>query len=224
MRIRGQGKVGQLLETATGYLHPLEDGPVARDWLAQFERVHLEVGCGKGAFLTALAQVYPRELFIGLEMYTPIIARAAARASVLGLTNTLFVETHALKAAAFIPPETCDRIYLNFSDPWPRRRNEIKRLTHPRYLQVFETLLRPEGFIEQKTDNPDFFAWTLRSLERAGWRVTETIRDLPANESGALGVGGAEPRFFQTEYETRFRALELPISYLKAHPPVKGLH
>lgn len=215
LRIRGKEKVAHYLEQGAPLLHPRSLGPIPVSRLASHRRILLEIGCGRGAFLLKMAASHPEDLIIGLEKYTPIIARAAAIAASHGISNAVFLESDAAEAPDWIPQGRCDALYLNFSDPWPRRRNETKRLTHARFLAGYERLLAPGGRLEFKTDNADFFEWSIRSFRQAGWRTVDILRALPADEDGAeAGVA----RYVQTEYERRFRSLGQPIYFLCTIP------
>lgn len=207
--------MARYLEQGASLLHPRSLGPIPAAGFDPYRRVRLEIGCGRGSFLLKMAATHPDELFIGLEKYTPIIARAAAAAAARGVSNALFLELDAMEAAEWIPRRRCDALYLNFSDPWPRRRNEAKRLTHARFLAVYEQLLSPGGRLEFKTDNAEFFEWSIRSFRQSGWRAADLLRALPEDEDGA-GAGVA--RHVQTEYERRFRSLGQPIHFLCATP------
>jgi len=177
---------------------------------------YLEVGCGRGTFITTCAARQPEAQFIGLDKYTPIVARAASLAMERGLGNVRILDLDVEHALTVFAAGAFDGIFLNFSDPWPRRRNDRKRLTHPRLLDIMARLLRDGGVMEQKSDNAEFFAWSEEQLQRSGWRITSVTHDLSA--TGPEGDAGL-PRYVQTEYEERFRALGIPIHHLCAVPP-----
>lgn len=214
MRIRGKEKVPQMLADAAPLLHNPDVRMIANT--AEYTHLFLEVGCGRGAFITELAKRMPDALLIGVEKYTPIIARSAALAMSMGLTNVRFLDLEMDMAYGLLPANAFSGIFLNFSDPWPRRRNAIKRLTHPRFLSLYATLLRKDGTLSMKTDNQDFFEFTIASLQTAGWTLLRRERNLRTPET----VDGAfDPALIQTEYEMRFRAKGKPIYHLLAAPP-----
>ncbi len=213
MRIRGKHKVPGLLEQAGG----LMIDRASWRWLANRDRdcCFMEVGCGRGAFVCTLAAQNPADWFVAVDKYTPIVARAAAMAAQRKLTNVRFFDGDMEQLQEIVPAGSLDGIYLNFSDPWPRRRNERKRLTHERLLAFYQNWLKQDGFLELKTDNEVFFDWSLRQLERAGWRVAREERGLPAAPPPERAQ---EAAFIRTEYEEKFRAQNLAIYHLRAAP------
>lgn len=213
MRIRGQDKVAGLLEKAGGVILPADGDLLAA---ANGRPVCLEVGCGRGTFIAQLAGRHPEGFFLAVDKYTPVVARAAALAVDLGLANVRYVDGDLERLAQRLPAGAIDGVYLNFSDPWPRRRNEGRRLTHPRHLSLYRTWLKRFGTLSFKTDNEPFFDWSLRQFEKEGWGLVLTERDLPA-----FAPPGREddPAFIKTEYERKFRALGSPIFHLRATPP-----
>ena len=216
MRIRGRDKVPALLEMAAPILVDAEqDMVLPAGWLTGYDRLCLEVGCGRGAFICQMAGNAPNTLFVGFEKFLEIIARAAALATAHGLQNVRFIRTDAAKAEMVLPLHAFHVIYLNFSDPWPRRPNDIKRLTHQRYLQVYKKLLKADGWLEFKTDNAAFFEWSVGSFQKAGW----SVQAIDTNVSNTAPPGEEmSAKYAQTEYERRFRALGIPIRHLRAVP------
>ncbi|MCY0877212.1 MAG: tRNA (guanosine(46)-N7)-methyltransferase TrmB [Firmicutes bacterium] len=214
MRIRGKEKVPGLLEAAKPLLHDSGDGPLVIP--SGYERLYLEVGCGRGGFLSTCALRNPEAFFVGLDKYTPIVARAASLAMEKGLTNVRILDLDVERAVGILPIGAFNAIFLNFSDPWPRRRNAIKRLTHPRLLQIFSDFLAPGARLEMKTDNASLFAYSIEMLEASGWTLQSVTKALP--DTPAPGEEG-QFRYIQTEYEQRFRALGIPIGHLIATPP-----
>ncbi len=225
MRIRGKDKVPGLLAQAADLLIDPEtwSGPPDNAAGAQsdaksggrFTRQFMEVGCGRGAFVCTLAARQPGDWFIAVDKYTPIVARAAALAVERKLTNIRFFDGDLEQLRSVVPPRSLDGIYLNFSDPWPRRRNERKRLTHGRLLEIYQSWLKPGGFLEFKTDNEEFYTWSVQSLARAGWDLAREERGLPASPPPERAD---EAAFIQTEYEAKFRAQNLAIYHLRAMP------
>jgi len=214
VRIRGKEKVPGLLAAANHLMHEASAGmlPIPPHTTANY----LEIGCGRGAFITEYAMRRPDAFFVGIDKYTPIVARSAALAMDKGLTNIRILDLDIEYAQGILPERSFSGIYINFSDPWPRRRNDIKRLTHPRLLGVIAKLLTPEGTLEQKTDNAEFFAWSVDMLQRANFTLLSVTHRLPAHApADEMNL----PRYIQTEYEQRFRALDIPIHHLVAKPP-----
>jgi tRNA (guanine-N7-)-methyltransferase len=177
------------------------------NWRALFLRrkLRLEIGCGKGRFLTQLALKEPDVLFIGLEKVASVVVSAAEKAESMDLENARFIIGDARDLENFFSPGELEAIYLNFSDPWPSPRHWHRRLTHGSFLRVYGSLLAPGGLLELKTDNRPLFDFTLRELKSDGWTVVEASSDLPESEEDV-----------QTEYEARFRARGVPICRVKA--------
>ena len=185
----------------------------AGHWAEQFGRsapLHVEIGVGKGDFLTELAARHPEVNYVGLEAQQGVLYFAARKAAERGLTNVrLLVFDAARLTELFAPPEV-DRIYLNFSDPWPKARHAKRRLTSEVFLARYRTVLREGGEIRFKTDNTGLFAYSLETMEREGWRLTDVTHDLHA-------LGEADN--IMTEYERKFSARGAKIGRLVAHRP-----
>lgn len=215
MRIRGNDKISSYLERS-GALLELTPTSFDPSLAEEYAETRLEIGCGRGAFLAKMATQNPNVLFVGVEKFVPIIARAAALCASNDRNNVRFYRMDIGKALDVFPTGSFARIYLNFSDPWPKRRHEKHRLTHPRFLSIYEKLLAPFGVVELKTDNEPFFEWSLDSVGRAGWQLIEVDRSVA---DIAPQGNEHEGRFAQTEYETRFRGLGQPIFFLSTKPP-----
>lgn len=225
MRIRGKDKVPGLLAQAADLLIDPEtwSGPPGSkandrsdtDPDSQCAHHFMEVGCGRGTFVCTLAARKPQDEFIAVDKYTPIVARAAALAVARNLTNIQFFDGDLEQLQPIVPPRSLDGIYLNFPDPWPRRRNERKRLTHGRFLEIYQSWLKQGGFLEFKTDNEVLFDWSARSLQSSGWHMVREERGLPGSPPPERA---AEAAFIQTEYEAKFRAQNLAIYHLRAIP------
>lgn len=163
-----------------------------------------------------MATLYPERFFIGIDRVSSVIAKGAADAVEQNVTNLMYVIGDIADIATNIPNRGVERIFLNFSDPWPRRRTHERRLTHASKLRVYERLLGPDGVLEQKTDNADLFEWSVLSFQRAGW----TLRSIERNFSAGMpDPAYLSSKYVPTEYETKFRKDGLPIYYLQATPP-----
>ena len=180
-------------------------------WRALFGNdnpLHLEIGCGKGRFAIGMAELHPDVNFIAVEREEGALIMAAERCEEHPLPNLRFVSFDAAELREVFAPAEVDRIYLNFSDPWPPNRQRKRRLTWRAYLEVYDEILRQQGDLCFKTDNQRFFEWSLQeicqdlfsySLEaipEAGWRITEYTRDLHHSEMAEGNV--------MTEYEEKF--------------------
>ena len=215
MRIRGKAKVPALLQQADDWIHQEAAGMIHID-KERYTAACLEVGCGKGIFLSQLAEQNPDKLYIGVDKFVEIIARAAMQSASRQLPNVRVSMIDVERIETILAPTSIQTIYLNFSDPWPRRKNEKRRLTYPRFLDIYARILAPNGWLEMKTDNAELFAWSLQSFAKAGWTVSEAERALASTAPQGMEH---EARYVKTEYETRFRGLGVPICYLQARPP-----
>ncbi len=183
-------------------------------WRAEFGNqnpLRIEIGMGKGQFLLTLAQQNPDVNYVGIEKYSSVLIRALARQEELKLQNLRLIRYDAETIDELFADGEVNRIYLNFSDPWPKDRHAKRRLTSDRFLARYARILAPEGRVEFKTDNVDLFDFSLESAENCGWTLSEVTRDLhnsPAAEGNVM-----------TEYEERFSALGNPICRLVATPP-----
>ena len=179
----------------------------AGKWAEVFGRtapLHIEIGMGKGRFLMELAARNPDIDYIGIEKYSSVLIRAIQKMEENELPNVRFIRMDAEEIGEVFGPGEADRIYLNFSDPWPKDRHAKRRLTSRQFLERYEKILKPDGTIEFKTDNRPLFDFSLEELEPAGWQAQEVTFDLHQDE-----------RLMQnnvmTEYEARFSAAGNPI-------------
>jgi tRNA (guanine-N7-)-methyltransferase len=177
--------------------------------------LYVELGCGRGTFLSEVAQLYPRRHFIGVEGNTSIIYRAMQKTSGRGLTNVSFIPEYVNDIEEHFGRESIAGLYLNFSDPWPKDRHEKRRLTYAPRTEAYHRVLTQGGFAALKTDNEPFFDFSLQSFKAAGFEITAMVRDLYA-------ASGSEPRTLPpeaklpTEYETKFKAQGKKINYALA--------
>ena len=176
-------------------------------WAEAFGRkapLHIEIGTGKGRFLMELAALHPEIDYIGIEKYSSVLLRAIQKMEERELPNVRFIRMDAEEITEVFGPGEADRIYLNFSDPWPKDRHAKRRLPSRQFLNRYAQILKPEGTIEFKTDNRALFDFALEELEPAGWRAEEVTFDLHADERLMQGN-------VMTEYEERFSAAGNPI-------------
>ena len=175
-------------------------------WKAVFGNenpVHIEIGMGKGQFIMELARRNPDVNYVGIEKYSSVLIRAIEKRSQEDLPNLLFVRMDAEHIAEVFGPEEVDRIYLNFSDPWPKDRHAKRRLTSKEFLARYDQCLKKEGFIQFKTDNRPLFDFTLEQAAEANWQTNEVSYDLHHSEYVEGNI--------MTEYEERFSAQGNPI-------------
>ena len=200
---------GDLLEKAIAQAR--EAGKNIPDDLSQYQEpleldwsrpLYLEVGCGKGRFTAGLAKANPDALVVGLEIVPEAIVVAMERCA--DLPNAFFIRAGADQLPQFFAPGEVDRIYLNFSDPWPSNRHAKRRLTHGNFLKLYREILHPGGEIHFKTDNQGLFDFSVEELPRYGFTLSEVTRDL--HKDGPVGI--------MTDYEAKFHAQGIPICRL----------
>ena len=150
-------------------------------WQEVFGRqapLHIEIGMGKGQFLTALAAEHPDINYIGIEKFSSVLVRAVQKQNELELPNLRLIRMDADSITDVFAPGEVDRIYLNFSDPWPKERHAKRRLTSVEFLRRYENILAKDGHVEFKTDNQPLFEFSLEAAEEAGWKLLAVTRDL----------------------------------------------
>ncbi len=170
--------------------------------------LHIEVGMGKGRFITELAAAHPEINYIGIERYTSVLLKAVEKRSLLFLPNLYFLCVDARTLLDIFDEGEVDRIYLNFSDPWPKDRHAKRRLTSPQFMALYDRILAPEGQVEFKTDNMGLFDYSLESIPEAGWTITASTKDLHHSDMAEGNI--------MTEYEAKFSAMGNPICKLIA--------
>ena len=159
--------------------------------------IHIEIGMGKGQFIMTLAAQNPDINYVGIEKYSSVLVRALEKQEEEDLPNLFFIRMEAENIADVFAEEEVDRIYLNFSDPWPKDRHAKRRLTSAAFLDRYENILKPEGHVIFKTDNRDLFDFSLEQVELAPhWKLLNHTFDLHHSEYVEGNV--------MTEYETRF--------------------
>lgn len=168
----------------------------------------MEVGCGKGQFICELAKRDAQFNYIAVEKSSNVIVDAAEKAIAEGLTNVRFLRGGAEYLDNYIPARSVERIYLNFSCPFPKKSYASHRLTHRNFLGLYEKLLVPQGEIHQKTDNMQLFEFSICEFSQTGWGLKNVSLDLHASDFKGNIV---------TEYEKRFSDQGMPIYRLEAY-------
>ena len=159
--------------------------------------IHIEIGMGKGQFIMTLAKEYPEINYVGIEKYSSVLVRALEKQQEMELPNIKFIRMEAENIAEVFAPGEVARIYLNFSDPWPKDRHAKRRLTSVQFLQRYENILQKDGHLIFKTDNRDLFDFSLEQVEEAEhWILLNHTFDLHHSEYVEGNV--------MTEYEQRF--------------------
>lgn len=170
--------------------------------------IEIEVGMGKGKFIMELAGTHPNVNYIGIERYSSVLLRGLEKRAGLELNNIYFMCVDAASMADIFAPGEVSRIYLNFSDPWPKDRHAKRRLTSPAFMSVYDKILAPGGTVEFKTDNRELFEYSLESIPAAGWDILTHTFDL---HNSPMAEGNV-----MTEYETKFAGQGKPICKLTA--------
>lgn len=167
--------------------------------------IHLEIGCGKGDFIKGLSENYPKINYIGVERITNVIITALEKCEVL--ENVKFLNCDAQNLDWYLPTSSIEKIYLNFSCPFPKKAYANRRLTNKKFLEIYKKICIPNFTIEQKTDSVDFFNYSLEQYELAGYKVLFKTYDL-YSEDGLENV-----KKHQTEFEKKFVSQGKKICY-----------
>lgn len=166
--------------------------------------IRIEIGMGKGRFLYELAERNPQINYIGIEKYSSVLLRALQKMEVQPLANLLFIRMDAEEITEVFDTEEVERIYLNFSDPWPKDRHAKRRLPSKEFLLRYDQFLQKDGILEFKTDNRELFDFAVGELPEAGWEIVSITYDLHHDSGMAEGN-------VMTEYEERFSSQGNPI-------------
>lgn len=162
--------------------------------------IYIEIGMGKGRFIHTMAKEHPDINFVGIEKYSSVLLRAIQKMEEEELPNLKFIRMDAEDIAKVFGPGEVDRIYLNFSDPWPKDRHAKRRLPSREFLGRYDVILKRKGRLEFKTDNRDLFDFAVEELGPAGWKAQAITYDLHRDETLMQGN-------VMTEYEERFSAM-----------------
>lgn len=166
--------------------------------------IRLEIGMGKGRFLMTLAKENPDINYIGIEKYSTVLLRALQKMEIEPLPNVLFIRMDAEEIVDVFEKNEIDRIYLNFSDPWPKDRHAKRRLPSRQFLARYDEILKSDGVIEFKTDNHDLFTFAEEEVAESKWEIVKVTHDLHNNEEMMVGN-------VMTEYEEKFSSMGNPI-------------
>lgn len=191
--------------------------PYRGSWSQVFENaqpIHIEIGMGKGQFLLSLAARNPQINYIGIERYSSVLLRAVEKYQSLDKTlapaNIRFLCMDARELGEVFAPEEIQKIYLNFSDPWPKARHARRRLTSPDFFQVYDRILVSGGSVEFKTDNRGLFDYSVEELSHSPlFSMHACTYDL--HHDSQMNAGN-----IMTEYEAKFSAAGNPICKLIA--------
>lgn len=176
-------------------------------WFEKVQPIHIEVGSGMGRFITEMAKAHPEINYIGIERDKNVMIRIVEKAIEQDIKNLRLLTVDAEKLTEIFNPGEIDRIYLNFSDPWPKTRHAKRRLTHGNFLSVYKTILKDDGEIHFKTDNQGLFEFSIESMSQFGMKLKNINLNLHDNEPADN---------IKTEYEEKFSAKGFRINRLEA--------
>ena len=185
-------------------------------WLQEhhgYRELHLELGCGKGRFTAEMAGENRDVFFVAVERVPDAMVVAMERVCELELDNVRFLDFDAAGCGNIFAPGEVDRIYINFPDPWLKKKQFKRRLTAPSFLDIYRSILKLQGEIWFKTDNSPLFQWSLEQFQDKGWGLSQVTEDLHAQ--GPKGV--------MTDYEAKFYGQGVPINRLVAIRPGEEL-
>ena len=155
------------------------------NWQSVFsstQPLHIEIGMGKGRFIMDMAAAHPDINYLGIERYSSVLLRALQKMEETPMPNLKFICMDAADVTEVFAKDEVSRIYLNFSDPWPKDRHAKRRLTSTEFLSRYEKVLPPQGLVEFKTDNTPLFDFSLEQVKEAGWTLQAFTYDLHHNK------------------------------------------
>ena len=210
MRLRNiPGADDAILNSEYCIKNPEEQKGHWQDCFETAQPLHIEIGMGKGRFIMDTAALHPDINYIGIERYSSVLLRALQKMEQNPLPNIKFICMDAADVAEVFAKDEVDRIYLNFSDPWPKDRHAKRRLTSPDFMTVYDQILAADGTVEFKTDNKGLFDYSLEAIPEAGWTITAHTFDL--HHDPVMCAGNV-----MTEYEEKFSSMGNPICKLIA--------
>ena len=206
MRLKNVKGANEIIEVGKYYINNPED--YKGKWNSIFNNdneLHIEIGMGKGDFIINNAIKYPNINFIGIEKYDSVIVRAIQKSNELELSNLKLIRMDALNLGNIFEKEV-DRIYLNFSDPWPKDRHAKRRLTSQIFLNIYENVFKKGNIIEMKTDNINLFNYSVETLKENNYNIEYLTNDLHNENIDNI----------PTEYEEKFSSRGIKINKLIA--------
>lgn len=217
MRLRNIPGAKEAIQSSTYVIQdPVSHRGLWSDVFRNPQPIHIEVGMGKGRFLMDMARLHPEINYIGIERYDSVLLRALQKREALAasgeeLSNLFFMCIDAADLPEIFKPGEVAKIYLNFSDPWPKARHARRRLTSREFLARYQQILAPDGVVEFKTDNRGLFDFSLEEVPEAGWTLIASTFDL--HHDAEMMAGNV-----MTEYEEKFSSMGNPICKLIARP------
>ena len=185
------------------------EGNTSQTLFGNDKPLRIEIGCGKGDFIVGTAAKEPDVNFLAVEKVSDVLVIAAEKVKASGLDNVRVCCIDAKELTEIFEPHSIDRIYLNFSDPWPKARHEKRRLTYRTFLEIYKQILKEDGAIYFKTDNRGLFDFSLEEFKEFGIRMEKLTFDLHNSEYMEGNV--------MTEYEKRFSSMGVPINRVECY-------
>ncbi|MCM1263689.1 MAG: tRNA (guanosine(46)-N7)-methyltransferase TrmB [Butyrivibrio sp.] len=205
MRLRNVAGSREIIGESRFVIHnPKECKGSWKDIFGNSNPIHIEIGMGKGRFIMDMASLHPDINYVGIEKYSSVLIRGIQKMEEHELPNLCFLRMEAEEIADVFGRGEVEKIYLNFSDPWPKGRHAKRRLPSREFLNRYNEILSIDGNLEFKTDNRELFEFALGELEAAGWNLDRVTYDL--HNDAAMMEGNV-----MTEYEERFSAKGNPI-------------
>lgn len=205
MRLRNVTGSEKIIEMSKYVIQ--EPKEMKNKWKHVFEKegpLHIEIGMGKGQFITSMAMLNPNINYIGIEKYSSVLLRAIQKVAEKDIPNLRFLCIDATDITEIFAKEEVDKIYLNFSDPWPKDRHAKRRLPSKEFLIRYDQILKINGNLEFKTDNKGLFDFAVGQVPEAKWKIDQITYDLHQNKDMSKGN-------VMTEYEQKFSSLGNPI-------------
>ena len=185
------------------------EGNTSQQLFGNDNPIRIEIGCGKGDFIVGTAAKEPDVNFLALEKVSDVLMLAAEKVKKSELSNIRVCCVDAKELAEIFPEGSIDRIYLNFSDPWPKSRHEKRRLTYRTFLEIYKKILKPDGAVYFKTDNRGLFDFSLEEFKEFGMRLEKLTFVLHNSEYMEGNV--------MTEYESRFSGMGVSINRVEGY-------
>lgn len=179
-----------------------------KTWFNNDKPIFLEIGCGKGKFACEYAKSHPEINLVAVERSGNVIVEACEMAKAEGIENLRFIKSGAEYLPRYFKPESVERIFLNFSCPFPKAAYASHRLTHQNFLSIYKVIMKKGAEIHQKTDNMHFFEFSIEHFTKSGFALKNVSLDLHNSDFEGNIV---------TEYENRFASLGQPIYRLEAY-------
>ncbi len=204
MRMRRMRNLEPRMEKCSAYriAEPAARKGAWRELMPGARALWVELGCGKGKFTAETAQANPDVLLIAVERCREAMVVAMEKAKAMGLNNVFYIDMDVAGIEDIFAPGEIDRLFINFPDPWPRKKNAKRRLTHRSFLDKYCRVVREGGEIHFKTDNAPLFEYSVEEFAACGLEVKSLTRDL--HKDGIVGI--------MTGYEEKFHGLGTPIN------------